>query len=164
MPRRVEAGFSLMEIMVALFIVGLATSFIVLSFPRSGSALSDAEQEIAGVLNDVKSAARTSGEPHGIRLGEGGLHVVVYREGQWQRQPAFRMRKAEWQDRVRIQRIDNTSSSSREAETGIENRPVVWFDGSGIAASTPFEIASDEGRVRFELDLSGQIREQSIVR
>lgn len=164
MPKRVEAGFSLMEIMVALFIVGLATSFIVLSFPRSGSALSDAEQEIARVLNDVKSAARTSGEPHGIRLEDGALDVVVYREGQWQRQTAFRMRRAEWQDRVRIRRVDNTSSSLRESETDSETRPVIWFDGSGIAASTPFEIASEEGRVRFELDLSGQIREQSVVR
>ena len=78
-----DGGFSLVEIMVALFIVGLASSIVIVNIPRTPTPLEAARKEVEDLLKNSKHLADLSGEPYGVLLEEKAVVPLVFRDGEW---------------------------------------------------------------------------------
>ena len=87
-PLASDAGLSLVEIMVALFIVGLTSSFVILSIPRSPTPLHEAQSLFEDQVRMAREAAMMSGSAYGVALEDHTLSPLIFRNGEWQAPPA----------------------------------------------------------------------------
>ena len=68
-----DAGFTLIELMVVLLIVGIALSVVTLSFrPPSQQSLGREAERLAAVLNLARDEARLTGQPVLLKLDRQG--------------------------------------------------------------------------------------------
>ena len=85
-----EAGFTLLEIMVVLALVGIIASFALLRLPvAGGEARLDQElQRLSRFIALQRDAAILLGEPRGIRFGDSGYTALRSPEsGRWESLP-----------------------------------------------------------------------------
>ena len=78
-----EAGFSLVEVLVTLSILALASAMIVTT-ARPADALKSEHNKLAGVLKRLDAKAKVSGEPTGLIASASGYTPAVWRAGEWQ--------------------------------------------------------------------------------
>ncbi len=147
-----SAGFSLIEVLVALVITGVLIGLIVLSLPSSTAADHQREdlQRFYALANQHCREAVLLGRQHGIRLTEQGYEFRRYAAGGWQPMPSnavFRPRR--WQ-------------RPWDWSLQIQNLPVEPDDESPVhlicAASgewLPFEMVLRHGRDRASLRVAG---------
>lgn len=163
---RSDAGISLVEIMVALFIVGLASSFVVLNLPRTPTPLEEARRQVEDVLTTSSKLADISGEPRGIKLRQDRLEVLVFRGGEWRAPNELnRLKDVVWGDDVSFsQPEDRKARRQRPDQTGdevVELVPDIWFDPTGIATPKTFDLSWKDDRYRFVVDQAGNLDVQS---
>jgi len=81
--RRATAGFTLLELVVVLAIVGVLVTVAGIAVPdRARSRLEHAAARLAATLEDCRRAAVLSGAPGGVRLNRDGYELLTYR-GEW---------------------------------------------------------------------------------
>jgi general secretion pathway protein H len=79
-PRRSSAGFTLVEILVVLVIIGVMIAGVVLSI-HSASSDSDLDKErnrMIAVMDYLREQATLQNREYGIRCFEGGYEFLVY--------------------------------------------------------------------------------------
>lgn len=161
---RSDAGLSLVEIMVALFIVGLASSFVVLNIPRTPTPLEEARRQVEDVLVTSARLAEIAGEPRGLKIRQDRLEVLVFRDGEWRAPKEFNsLKDVVWGEAVRMSRpVDRREArSQREDEEEESLQPDIWFDPTGIAEPGYFDLHWKSDRYRFTIDRSGGLDVQS---
>ena len=78
------AGFTLLEVMVVIAIIGVMLVVVRISLPdRSADALKLESQRFVQTLNDCRDTAVLSGSPTGIRIAAGRYDLARYHRG-WQ--------------------------------------------------------------------------------
>lgn len=78
-----QAGLSLVEVMMALFILALATSFIIMTArPRDRTA--DTAMALQNAAESAAMRARLSGQPSGLSIDGRQVTVVTWLDGGWQ--------------------------------------------------------------------------------
>ncbi len=86
---RVAAGFTLLEVMVVVAIIGVMLVVVRISLPnRAADTLKIESQRFVQTLNDCRDNAVLSGSPIGIRIGAQGYGLERYHRG-WQALPAI---------------------------------------------------------------------------
>ena len=78
-----QSGFSLVEVLVALFILALASTAIVMAFPKRESRLDRETARLEVTIERIVDDAIASGETRGLRLTKTGYAVETWRRGQW---------------------------------------------------------------------------------
>jgi len=152
-----EAGFTLVEILCVLVLLGLTAGLVVLNLPKPAPPI---QTEISGVTTLLNLAARESvidGKSRGVDFTTDGLEILRY-DGEWvaEHDQAFDHISGlgltvEEQE---IDLIDRTKSKAKEDE---ELPPLIYFDSTGNV--TPF-ILSFNGRdesFRLQPDPRGRI-------
>ncbi len=82
------AGFTLLEVMVVIAIIGVMLVVVRISLPdRAADALKLESQRFVQTLNDCRDTAVLSGSPTGIRIGRRRYGLERYHRG-WQVLPA----------------------------------------------------------------------------
>lgn len=161
---RSDAGISLVEIMVAMFIVGLASSFVVLNIPRTPTPLEEARRQVEDALITSARLADIGGEPRGVKLRVDRLELLVFRDGEWRAPNDFnRLKDVEWDEEVRLT-VPETRRRPRPVSDEEEEdvvQPDIWFDPTGIATAKQFDLSWKDGRYRFTIDQAGDLDVQS---
>ncbi|HET8800056.1 MAG TPA: type II secretion system minor pseudopilin GspH [Marinobacter sp.] len=145
--RAANTGFTLIEILVVLIVVGLLASLAVFSMGGS-SQQRELENEIRELYLLMQTASEQSvlnNLEYGLLLEEGGYRFVAYddRSGDWKltTERAFRVRTLpDWVIATKF--IENDAPRLASAED--ELRPDVVFFSSG--QTTPFEIEFTIGK------------------
>lgn len=83
-PSSPDAGFTLLELMVVIFIIGLMASVVVISLPDPRPSLSDEAERTSRIMQMASREAIASGEPVGWRAGQAGHEFRRYRFGKWE--------------------------------------------------------------------------------
>ena len=87
--RQNEAGFSLLELLVVLVIIGLMSATVVLTMRAPAETEADYQETLLGTLNQTTKTAIYTGRVHALSASEAGLHLMVYANREWTVQQDF---------------------------------------------------------------------------
>lgn len=162
--RSSEAGFSLTEVIVAMFIAGLTMSFVLISLPSGTEPLEKAENTLLRQIELMRDLSRTTGQPYGLDLDADKSTAIRLVGGEWvpadtlgdasvfQIELPVRMRRG-----TQSERQVNSPSRLMNAETQ-RLQPDIWFDPSGIATAEIITLNHGQKRIEIQVDREGQIR------
>ncbi|MGB5723414.1 MAG: type II secretion system minor pseudopilin GspH [Parasphingorhabdus sp.] len=77
------AGFTLVELMVVLLIIGLMASVAILSFPSGNSALQEDAQRFAARTAALRDNAILQSRPMAVQVTPSGYSFLERRKGSW---------------------------------------------------------------------------------
>ena len=83
MTRQNSAGFTLVELMVVLLIIGLMASIVVFSFPSGSSALEEDAQRFAARTAALRDNAILQSWPMAVQVTPSGYSFLERRKGSW---------------------------------------------------------------------------------
>lgn len=139
-PQTQDAGFSLTEVLAAVFIVALASSFIILSGPEHPDALTRQGDRVADLITRAADDAIISGNIRGVIITDAGYQPVTWHEQSWQ--PASDSIIPHEEDvRLAQSRMKKRLGISQTAEL----KPAFTMDPTGYATGEPvtFEFGND---------------------
>jgi len=149
--RTSQAGMTLVEALMAVFIMGLASALIVLTLPTRESNLEMEAKRLTEVVDTARTRALVSGQWTGIELGKTGYQQVTYRDGRW----AGSYRRTH--ELARGVTLDLTDPPKRSSKL-IKIPPVFQFGPTGASVSKPLILKSASGEVTVSLTPNGDIR------
>src|SRR4051812_10272559 len=77
-------GFTLVELMVVLVILGLATAAVVLSMPEQGGSVEAEAERFAARAKAARDEAIVQSRPVALTVDDGGYGFAQRRGGEWQ--------------------------------------------------------------------------------
>lgn len=142
-----QAGFTLIEILVVLVVIGLLASLAVMTMGGSSRdrEMENEVRELYLLMQTASEQAVLNNTELGLILDEGGYRFVAWedRSGEWKEpaEPMFRLRRfPEWITVTEYIENDTPRLASEEDRL----RPDVVFFSSG--ETTPFELEFTLGR------------------
>lgn len=137
-------GFTLLEIMLVLLLLGVASSLVMLSFPADKAQLARQGERLHAWLNDAVESAEREGMRYGMAFGHDGWRIVSGDERTMVKEHALP------QDIVLQLSVEGQAFSLGEV---LAERPQVWLYPGG--ETTLFSIALSQGQCRWQLYAPG---------
>ncbi|MCJ9430049.1 type II secretion system minor pseudopilin GspH [Kordiimonas marina] len=81
---RVDEGFTLIEVMVVIVIVGLMTGMVMFTLMPHRASLEDDATRLVGRLAAARRSAVLEGQSVGLQVSDSGYRFLRYRRGRWQ--------------------------------------------------------------------------------
>jgi general secretion pathway protein H len=139
MARNGEAGFTLIELMVVIFIIGLAAAAVVLAMPDEGGSLRSEAVRFAARAKAARDQAILESRTLAVRIGPGGYETARREGGQWRREARY-----DW--------VAATRPEIAGAESG-----TVRFDPTGLAEPAILVLRRGEARAVVEIGGDGGV-------
>lgn len=140
-----EAGFTLIEMLVVLTILGIATGMILLTAPDSRRTLIQEAERFAAVLVRAKEEAVLTNRTIDVRITREGYSFGVTSRGLRHPLQERPFRSVTWSE-------DTTVVVS---ET--DRRSHIAFDSTGIATPAAVDLYRSDGHVRVAVDVAGSV-------
>jgi len=149
MGRRItkESGFTLVEILAVLVVIGLMSSVVILSMPRPSSTLDKQAERLTAELNALAQDGLISGSVNAAGFSENGYALYSFENSEWTERSAD-----EWQDSYRM----TLTRGSARIDLPKEVNPTIMFQPTGL--STPFELSLSDGDMKYALKTTGDGR------
>ncbi|WP_262689883.1 prepilin-type N-terminal cleavage/methylation domain-containing protein [Kordiimonas aestuarii] len=141
---RKDDGFSLVEIMVVMAIMGLMASAVVLSMPSGDDRL---ERALDGTRTYMSALSRTSvstGRVLGLRFDEHGYTPLVLEAGTWKPDGALVGRGKAWADTTLVSVELDGARIDTAQKKGEALRPHIWFLPTGEVAAFKLSLMVDD--------------------
>lgn len=142
--RRLRNGFTLIELMVVVTIIGLASAAAVLAMPDPRGRLADEAARFGLRVRAAHDLAIVEARPVSVWVTSAGYGFDQWRGGRWVPIGEKPLRVATWQEGTRAQVVD---------------RARVTFDETGMA-DRAIAVPVTRGRVRTDIaiDANGAVR------
>ncbi len=142
-----EAGFTLVEILAVLIIIGLMSAVVILSIPRPDSPLKKQAQLMTGHINQLAQNGIISGRVGAVGISKDGYALYNYQDQDW-----HEIISGEWDrgSRVRFKR------ENKNLELPKEITPIILFQPTGL--STAFELSLSDGGAQYIISGQGDGR------
>ena len=135
--RRRQSGFTLVELMVVIVILGLAATAVVLAIPEQGGSLHSEAERFAARAKAARDTAIVESRPMSLQVGQGGYVIARRSGGEWQETG-----RHEWNVATRV-----------EAESAGTR-----FDSTGLAQPLHLTLRRGERRVAIEIGHDGSVQ------
>jgi general secretion pathway protein H len=139
-------GFSLVELMVALVIVGLAATTVVLTLPSSSSDLADEAARFAARAAALRDRAVVEARPMRLWVSASGYGFEVRQSGQWAALNDRTLRPDDWPEGVTAQWNDAPQGRLAFDRLGLP-------DGAGMLT-----LGADDTRQIVRIDAAGNVQ------
>ena len=137
--RASECGFTFVELMVVIVIIGLAAAAVVLAIPEPGGSLRAEAERFAARARAARDSAIIESRPVALLVGPGGYDVARRGRGGWQ--PAAH--------------YDWAEGTGAEAGGGASAR--IRFDSTGLADPLHLVLRRGERRIAVAIGADGEI-------
>jgi type II secretion system protein H len=161
MPERrsSEAGFSLVEILTALTIMGLMASVVVLSLPDSDAEFRGEVRQLAARLEMAAQESVVDGHSLGFAISDDGYAFQTLRNGVWNDASGDKIFSPHtWSGATAVTLERNSYFVPQDAPDqpagGGLNTPMVRFDPTGLPPH--FTISLERGLSRYVLETKGR--------
>lgn len=141
-----DAGFTLVELMVVLLILGLAGAAVVLTAPDPGPRPGDAAEALAARLRRAQEEAVLTNRAVEVVLTPDGYAFRVQRRGAWEPLDEAPFTGQAWPDGLQVQL---SAPSGRQG---------VRFDPTGAADPAVVTFRSEARRTGVSVDAAGNVR------
>lgn len=150
-----EAGFTLVEILCVLALLGLTAGLVVLNLPKPAPPFRAEVQSVTTLLNLAARQSVIDGKSRGVDISNGQLNILEY-DGEWvsERQQDF-MDVYGLNLTVESQEIDLNAREKKQEKADLP--PLIYFDATGNV--TPFRLSLEGREESFTLapDARGRI-------
>ena len=150
-----EAGFTLVEVLCVLALLGLTAGLVVLNLPKPAAPFRSEVQSVTTLLNLAARQSVIDGKSRGIDISTGRLDILEY-DGEWvsDRQQDF----TEVYNLALVvegSEIDLTAREKKKEKSDLP--PLIYFDATGNV--TPFRLSLEGREESFTLapDARGRI-------
>ncbi|WP_110297046.1 type II secretion system minor pseudopilin GspH [Blastomonas natatoria] len=125
-----DQGFTLIELMVVLFIIGLVAGAVVLALPGDSAALSEDADRFAARVAAARDEAVVSARPIAVWIAPSGYGFDARQDRKWVPLNARTLANRDWNPGT-IARIEGaTGEGERTPED--QGRARFWFDATGL--------------------------------
>lgn len=146
-----NAGFSLSEALVALFLLALAAMVIVGTLPQRPEAGTAAAERLRKDFGDIRDRAIISGHAQAIRLRDDGYEHLAWHNGGWS--PASR-------HAVRLDQDVTITLEKAKPRSRFDTRtrePEIVFDPTGIVEAPNLVLMWDGGTLPLSILPDGEV-------
>jgi general secretion pathway protein H len=137
--KRKVRGFTLVELMVVIVIVGLAASVVVLTIPEASGSLAGEAETFAARAKAARDGAILEARPAAIRVGPAGYDVLRRLDGEWRAEPA-----REWTEGTAVALTGGSDGSIR-------------FDATGLAGPAILTLRRGERQIAVQIEADGSV-------
>ncbi len=124
-----QAGFTLVEILTVLVIIGLMASAVVMTLPREKPAIYAQSEALLTSLNGAAQNSLITGRPHALAMSKSAFAIYDFENG-------------EWVELRQIERPEGLRAELRKNDVLVkltdELVPVAVFEPTGL--TTPFVL------------------------
>jgi general secretion pathway protein H len=135
-----ENGFTLIELMVVLVIIGLAGATVLLSLPEAGGSLAGEADRFAARARAARDTAILESRAVALQIGRAGYAVAKRENGVWRTDARY-----EWAD-------GTVPDVGGQAEASIR------FDSTGFSEPARVTLRRDEERRAVDISGDGGVR------
>jgi len=146
-----EAGFTLVEILCVLVLIGVTTSLVVLTIEPPKSALETQAEKLTGQLNALAQDGLISGSVNAAGFSKEGYTLYSFENSEWTERIS-----GDWQDSYRL----TFTRGSAKLDLPKTTKPTIMFQPTGL--STPFELTLSDSGAEYALTTSGDGRVELI--
>ncbi len=139
-----RAGFTLVEMMVTVAVIGLAATAVVLAAPDPTPRLLVEAERLAARLVRAREEAILTNRPVAVDIGAEGYGFRVRAEDGWTPLTEGPFERVAWEEGTRV-----------ESAGGVE---AVMFDPVGLAEPARLSLSRDRARATVTVDLAGEVR------
>ena len=146
MKRARRNGFSLIELLVVIVIIGLLSSVVVLTMADPRGRITGDADRFAGRVRAARDSAIVSGRPMALWVSQTGYGFERRQDGTWQAMSEGPLAATDW---------------SRETQARFEgvSQLRMVFDSIGRADQPlDFTLARDAQHIRVRIDLDGRVK------
>ena len=142
-----ESGFTLIELMIVITIIGLASAAVVLALPDPRGRLTDEAERFAARTRAAHDLAIVGARPISVWVSAGGYGFDERRDGAWVAMADRPLRVTQW------------SKGTRAEPSGGTPRDRVLFDPTGIA-DQPLDVtlARADQTIVVHVGTDGKVR------
>jgi len=141
-----EAGFTLVELMVVLVIIGLLGAAVVMTAPDGRGEVRREAEAFAVRLQRAREEALLTNRAVEVQVDGEGYGFRTLRRGEWQELTEEPFEAHRWEDGVTA------------ALTALDGREGVRFDPTGAAEPAQVTVSRAEQRMRVAVDETGEVR------
>lgn len=139
-----ERGFTLVELLVTMVILGLASAAVLLAIPDPQGSLREEGERLAARLAATRDAAIVGGRDMAVRFDAAGYGFETRRGGNWLPADGRAFAARRWPE--------GTTVTTEPATTRIT------FDSTGLATPTVVRLSRDGAAARVTVEAAGAVR------
>jgi general secretion pathway protein H len=142
-----DSGFTLVEILCVLVVIGLMSSVVILSIPTPKSNLEKQATLLSGQLNALAQDGLIRGTVNAAGFSKEGYALYSFENSEWTQRAS-----GEWGDNYRL----SFTRASARLEMPKTTDPIIMFQPTGL--STPFELTLSDRDAKYALKTDGDGR------
>jgi prepilin-type N-terminal cleavage/methylation domain-containing protein len=146
-----QSGMSLVEVLVALFILALASAAIVMTLPRKPSRIDREVARLELAIDRLTDEAIASGEVRAIRLEDDEYVAQAWRDSRWVTLP----RSAHKLPSPLTISVSTTRRGIQESD--LKDWPDIVADATGIVSARSLTLAEGADRRVLTVSSSGMV-------